>query len=72
MEFENGRPNRPGGLEGPYEYPALESGASYWAGRWAEFKRLLLRSLKRDAGTYVLIGAVLIVTLFGMQFFGWR
>lgn len=58
--------------EGPYEHPALEPEVGYWAGRWAEFKRLLLRSLKRDAGTYAVIGAVLIVTLFGMQFFGWR
>lgn len=25
----------------PYEYPSLDEKTDYWAGRWAEFKRLL-------------------------------
>lgn len=30
--------------DAPFEYPALEEVPGYWAGRWAEFKRLWLQS----------------------------
>ena len=72
MGFENERPDSPGKWEGPYEYPPVESDIGYWTGRWVEFKRLLMLSLRRDAVAYAIIGMVLLVTLIGMKLFGWR
>ncbi len=70
--------NRPfgphGDQEGPYEHPALAPEPGYWDGRWAEFKRLFSRSWNNGYNKPVVIGSALVagVTLFGMQFLGWR
>lgn len=68
MGFENGRPDRPGDLEGPYEYPALESEAGYWAGRWVEFKRLF--SLSWNDGYTKPVVITTSVIFFGMTLWG--
>lgn len=60
--------------EEPDEHPALESEAGYWADRWVEFKRLFCLFWNDGYTKPAVIGStvVVVVTLFGMQFFGWR
>ena len=74
MGFENERPDSPGGWEGPYEYPPVESDIGYWTGRWVEFKRLFCLFWNDGYTKPAVLGstAVVVVTLIGMQLFGWR
>lgn len=60
--------------EGAYEHPALEPEPGYWAGRWAEFKRLFAQSWNNGyvKETVILCAVVWVVTVFGMAFLGWR
>lgn len=54
----------------PYEYPAIDEKPSYWAGRWAEFKRIWRLSWKPPetritmALSVIMIGVGLIMTYF--------
>ena len=57
---------------GAYEHPALEPEPGYWAGRWAEFKRLLARSWHEN-GTKegVVIGMVMVIIGIIWSALGW-
>lgn len=68
MELEDERPESSGGWEGPYEYPPLDSEVGYWAGRWAEFKRLFALSWNDGYTKPVVIMPS--VVFFGMTLWG--
>ena len=74
MNYEENewRSGPPESLSGPYEYPALDDAPGFWAGRWAEFKRLfILLAWKNDHSRSVLIvGSVVFVltALWGLLF----
>ncbi|MGN0102028.1 MAG: hypothetical protein ACI39C_13915 [Dietzia sp.] len=53
------RPDR----SGAYEHPALEPEPGYWAGRWAEFKRLAARSWKHHGAREGVILGLLIILI---------
>lgn len=69
----HGLPESQGRPEEPYEHAALESEAGYWAGRWAEFKRLLGRSWNNGYNKPTIIGSVLVVvgTVTSGRLFDW-
>ena len=67
-ELSEPRPDR----IGAYEHPALEPEPGYWAGRWAEFKRLLARSWHEN-GTKEggVIGMVMVIIGIIWSALGW-
>ena len=68
QHYEDGLPESPRDREGPYEHPALEPEPGYWAGRWAETKRLAALSWNRN-GTKE--GVILSsIVFFGMTLWG--
>ncbi|WP_314037046.1 hypothetical protein [Dietzia sp. CH92] len=69
-ELSEPRPDR----IGAYEHPALEPEPGYWAGQWAEFKRLAARSWKHHgAREGVILGLLIIlIGIVGGPLFGWN
>ncbi len=60
------RRGSPQGPAGPHEYPALDDGPGYWAGRWSEFKRLFVLLAWRNEQTRLILvlgSAIFILTL---------
>lgn len=74
MRNDSGQPEPDSAREAPYEYPSLEPEVSYWAGRWAEFKRLFMSSWNDGytKETVILCAVVWVVMAFGSLFLGWR
>ncbi|WP_295648054.1 hypothetical protein [uncultured Dietzia sp.] len=72
MSDENWPSDSQGRPGGPYEHPALEAKPGFWDGKWTEFKCRFGASMKEQGCALIIAGLVLLVTLFGMQFFGWR
>ena len=70
--YEGGPPEPHQEPPGAYEHPALEPEPGYWAGRWAEFKRLLARSWHEN-GTKegVVIGMVMVLIGIVWSALGW-
>ena len=72
MSDENWPSDSQGRPGGPHEPPALDAKPGFWDGKWTEFKRQFGASMKEQGCALIIAGLVLLVTLFGMQFFGWR
>ena len=72
MSDENWPSDSQGRPGGPHEHPALDAKPGVWVGKWTEFKRRFGASMKEQGCALIIAGLVLLVTLFGMQFFGWR
>ena len=70
--FKDELSERRRGRVGAYEHPALDAEPGYWAGRWAEFKRLLARSWHEN-GTKegVVIGMVMVLIGIVWSALGW-
>lgn len=66
-------PEDPDSAPQPYEHPALESEAGYWAGRWVEFKRQVAYSWHNNyvkEVIYLCVAAWLLVAVVEL-FNGW-
>ena len=72
MSDENWPSDSQGRPGGPHEHPAPDAKPGFWDGKWTEFKRRFGASMKEQGCALIIAGLVLLVTLFGMQFFGWR
>ena len=72
MSDENRPSDSQGTPRGPVEHPSIDAKPGFWDGKWTEFKRQFGARMEEQGCALIIAGLVLLVTLFGMQFSGWR